>query len=95
MEHMENKEIANPNISKSGSNNLLITSKTFLTIGEAAYYTGFSVKYIYQLVHNRIIPYYKPGRKLFFKASELDAWISKSKMKSIQEIEEEAFDSLN
>ena len=64
--------------------------KQFMTIIEAASYTSFSPNYLYQLVHQRAIPVYKPGRKLFFKISEIDAWISNSKQKSISEIQQEA-----
>lgn len=65
--------------------------KQFMTITETASYTSFSINYLYQLVHQRAIPVYKPGRKLFFKISEIDAWISNSKQKSISEIQQEAF----
>lgn len=70
------------------------SSKTFLTITEVSNYTGFSTNYLYQLVHNRVIPFYKPGRKLFFKQSEIDAWISNSRQKTIEEIKKEATEGL-
>jgi excisionase family DNA binding protein len=61
--------------------------KKFLSVVEAAAYTGFSPKYIYQLVHRGEIPYHKPtGRKLFFKVEDLDNWISISRYKSVNEI---------
>jgi excisionase family DNA binding protein len=64
--------------------------KKFLSVVEAATYTGFSPKYIYQLVHRSEIPCYKPtGRKLFFKVSDLDEWIYISKCKSVNEIHQE------
>lgn len=64
--------------------------KQYLNVVEASVYTGFSPKYIYQLVHRSEIPYYKPtGRKLFFKVSDLDEWISISKCKSVNEIHQE------
>lgn len=69
--------------------------KKFLSVVEAATYTGFSPKYLYQLVHRKEIPYYKPsGRKLFFKVDELDLWISTSKYKSIAETQQEAVDGI-
>lgn len=61
--------------------------KQYLNVVEASVYTGFTPKYIYQLVHKGEIPYYKPtGRKLFFKIEDLDQWISASKHKSVNEI---------
>lgn len=71
-----------------------LSTKTFLTISEVSIYTGFSPNYLYQLVHNRVIPFYKPGRKLFFKQSEIDAWISSSRQKSIDEIKREATEGI-
>jgi excisionase family DNA binding protein len=68
--------------------------KQFMTITETASYTSFSINYLYQLVHQRAIPVYKPGRKLFFKISEIDSWISNSKQKSISEIQQEAVDGI-
>ena len=64
--------------------------KQFISVIEASVYTGFSIKYLYQLVHKRAIPFYKPGRKLFFKVEELDSWISNSRTKTFEEIEHEA-----
>ena len=61
--------------------------KQYLNVVETSVYTGFSQRYIYQLVHRGEIPYYKPtGRKLFFKVEDLDNWISISKYKSVNEI---------
>lgn len=61
--------------------------KQYLNVVEASVYTGFTPKYIYQLVHRAEIPFYKPtGRKLFFKIEDLDEWISTSKSKSVNEI---------
>jgi excisionase family DNA binding protein len=68
--------------------------KQFISVIEASAYTGFSIKYLYQLVHQRAIPFYKPGRKLFFKVSELDSWISKSRIKTFEEIEQDAIDGI-
>jgi excisionase family DNA binding protein len=61
--------------------------KQYLNVVEASVYTGFTPKYIYQLVNKGLIPHYKPtGRKLFFKIEDLDEWISTSKCKSVNEI---------
>ncbi len=55
---------------------LLSSQKTVLTINDCAAYTGFQKEYLYKLTHAKLIPFYKPtGRKLFFKKSEIDAWL--------------------
>jgi excisionase family DNA binding protein len=73
----------------------LSLKKQFLSVIEASAYTGFSIKYLYQLVHQRAIPFYKPGRKLFFKISELDSWITNSRNKTFEEIEKDAIDGIS
>lgn len=61
--------------------------RQYLNVVETSVYTGFTPKYIYQLVHRGEIPFYKPtGRKLFFKIEDLDEWIAISKFKSVNEI---------
>ena len=52
-----------------------------ITIDEAAKYLGFSKSYLYKLTSNGKIPHYKPsGKIIFFKKSELNKWITKSKV---------------
>ena len=45
---------------------------------------------VYGWVHSMIIPHYKSGKKLRFLKSEIDAWLSIGKRKTISEIEEDA-----
>jgi excisionase family DNA binding protein len=50
-----------------------------LTLKEAAQYTGLAQSYLYQLVREKRIPHYKPlCGKLYFKKSELEAFIFKT-----------------
>ena len=49
----------------------------------------------YGYVHRQEIPYHKRGRKLIFLKSEIDQWLKGGRRKTIEEIEEEAFFSLN
>jgi len=53
--------------------------KTILSVDEAAEFTGFSKFYLYKLIHQKKIPYYKPlGGRVFFRPAELEAWLFKS-----------------
>ena len=53
-----------------------LVQKDFLTLNDAAVYIGISKSYLYKLTSTRKIPFYRPETKLiFFKRSELDAWI--------------------
>ena len=46
-----------------------------LDIKKAAEYLGVAVGTLYGKVHRKQIPHHKPDGKLYFYASELDAWI--------------------
>lgn len=55
---------------------LQIYQKSILTVSEASVYTGFSISFLYKLIHFNKIQYHKPsGRKVFFKRTELDAFL--------------------
>jgi len=68
---------------------VLILQKEILTIEELSLYTGYTVDYIYKLVHQGSIPYTKPplGRKLFFVKEEIVNWLTYHKHYSSQEID--------
>ena len=50
-------------------------STTLIKIKEAALLTGYSVNYIYDLIHKKSIPYIKIGRSVRFDCNELEAWV--------------------
>ena len=50
---------------------------------------------IYKWVRNGLIPYYKTGKKLIFKRSEIEAWINDGRQLTDAEIEAEAIDYIN
>jgi excisionase family DNA binding protein len=66
----------------------------YVTIKQAAEILTLSIPSIYALVHRRAIPSYKQGKRLYFSRQELNAWISKGRRKTIEEIEQEARNSL-
>ena len=56
---------------------------TFVSLKEVAAYLGMTENYIYELVHQRKIPFYKPfGKKLMFNLDEVKATIEGSKVES-------------
>jgi excisionase family DNA binding protein len=62
-----------------------------MTTTEAARYLGLKPSYLYKLMMRRAIPYYKPGGKLcFFAKADLDAWLTRVRVKSQIEIDSEA-----
>lgn len=68
----------------------LISAKTVLDIDEASLLTGFSKGHLYRLTSERQIPHYKKSRKLYFKKSELEAWLLEDKVMTAEDIESQA-----
>lgn len=60
-----------------------------IDINGAVNFLKLKKSYIYLLIHKRKIPFYKPGRKVYFDKIELQNWILNSKVKTQIEIEEE------
>lgn len=65
--------------------------KPILTVDEVSRYLDLSPDYIYKMTHNREIPHYKPsGKKLYFKREEIDEWVLRHKVLSIDELNAES-----
>lgn len=63
------------------------SKKEILTIEEASYMLDLSKSYLYRLTCERQIPHYKPLNKvIYFKRSDLIAWIEKGKILSNDEL---------
>lgn len=70
---------------------LLAGQKETLTLEEASVYSGISKSYIYKLTSAGSIPHYKPeAKKIYFDRAELDSWLKRNRVKTSQEIEQEA-----
>lgn len=68
-----------------------ILQKEVLNFDDACYYTGRSKQNMYKLTSANKIPHYKPqGKMLYFKRSELDSWMLRNPVKTIENIESEA-----
>lgn len=52
-------------------------------IKETAEYTGLQVSTIYKWVHTRQIPYYKVGRRVKFRKSEIEDWIQQKHVEQV------------
>lgn len=61
-----------------------------LNVREAARYLGDAVATLYGRTSKNEIPFYKRGKKVYFKKSELLAWIEEGRVKSQSEIMDEA-----
>lgn len=63
---------------------------SILTFDEIVNYCGYSKDTIYRLTSKRLIPHYKRENKLFFKRDEIDRWLLADKVKTQEEIAQEA-----
>lgn len=68
----------------------LIGAKPVLNFEEAVTFTGLSKGHLYRLTSEKQIPYYKKCRKLYFKKSELEAWLLERRMPTQAEIDSQA-----
>lgn len=70
---------------------LAAQQKEVLTIKEAAEVTGLSVSRMYTLACYKKIPHYKlNGRGLRFKRSELEAWLTRDRVATDEELNAKA-----
>ena len=61
-----------------------------LDLKQAAEYLKLKPSYLYSLTHQKKIPHFKPGgKKIYFDKVELNKWITASKIKSVEEVEED------
>ena len=61
----------------------------FINANELAELLGESKKTVYARVHNRQIPFYKPGGKiLLFKLDEIQEWVKSGRHSTIEEIKQ-------
>ncbi len=68
-------------------------NKKILNFNDACTFLDYSKSYLYKLTHSRQVPHYKPnGKKLYFKRSDLEAWLLRNRVKTAGEIEQEAID---
>lgn len=71
---------------------LLRNQKEILNLNELCGYTGYEKSYIYKLTSKRKIPHYKTpgGKSIFFKREEINDWLTQIKIKTNDEIQNEA-----
>lgn len=68
----------------------LIGAKPVLDLDEATLFTGLSKGHLYRLTSERQIPHYKKNRKLYFRKTELEEWLTADRVMTAEEIDSEA-----
>lgn len=61
-----------------------------LTTEEAAKFLSLAKSTLYGMTCQREIPHFKRGKKLYFKRTELDEWLTKHRIKTNEEIDKMA-----
>ncbi|MCM1531062.1 MAG: helix-turn-helix domain-containing protein [Bacteroides sp.] len=65
--------------------------KKILTSEEAAAYMGISQSTLYKLTSSRQIPHFKPrGKMCYFDREELERWLQRNRVASMEDINDEA-----
>jgi excisionase family DNA binding protein len=72
------------------NDNGTVTITEVLNLDQAAEYISLSKSAIYKKTSERNIPHFKKGKKLYFKRSELDAWLTELRIDTNAEIEKQA-----
>lgn len=67
-----------------------IRAKAVLDLKETALYTGYSVGQLYRLTSGQQIPHYKKGNRLYFRKSDLEAWMCSERVQTRKETESKA-----
>lgn len=66
------------------------TIPNVLNLTQASEYVSLSKSAIYKKTAERNIPHFKNGKKLYFKRSELDDWLTQNRISTYAEIEQKA-----
>lgn len=65
--------------------------KEVLNFKEAAKHLDISQSHLYKLTCGSKIPHYKPeGKRVYFNRQELDKWLQRNRVKSLEELDQEA-----
>jgi len=67
--------------------NTLIASKNVLTFEEAVTYTGISRGHLYRMTSEKRVPHYKLQRRLYFRKEELEDWMCRRKVMTVERAE--------
>ena len=68
----------------------LIGSKSVLDLEETCMFTGLSKGHLYRLTSGRQIPFFRKNRKLYFKKTDLEKWMTETPCASLKDINSQA-----
>lgn len=62
-----------------------------MDVDEAAAYLKMAKQTVYSMVSRRLLPYFKRGKRVFFRKEELLSWLEKGRKYTKEEIQSEGF----
>lgn len=68
---------------------------TILSVEQASKYLNLAKQTLYGFTSKNEIPFFKRGKKLYFKKSDLEQWLLEGKQKTLKEIQQEAIQHIN
>ena len=60
-----------------------LSTRTWLSIEQAAEYTTFAVVTLRKMIYRGAIPFYRKGRRVVFKREEIDSWMGTSRVEPV------------
>mgnify|MGYP006275335853 CR=1 FL=1 len=74
---------------------LLTASKEVMNLDEVSEFTGLSKSHIYKLTSAGKIPHFKQSKHLFFDRKEIIKFLKQNRIKTEEELQDEAKNALN
>lgn len=69
----------------------LLSAKNMFGLEEASLFLNMSKSFLYKLTYRHEIPYYRPnGKQIYFDRKELEDWMRRNRVATIEEIEQSA-----
>jgi excisionase family DNA binding protein len=62
-----------------------------MNVDEAAAYLKMAKQTVYSMVSRRLLPYFKRGKRVFFRKEELLSWLEKGRKYTKEEIQSDGF----
>lgn len=71
-------------------NDCLPQTADILDVRQAAAFLKSKITTLYEKTSTKTIPHFKKGNKLYFRRQELEEWIQKGKVKTVDDVQAEA-----
>jgi excisionase family DNA binding protein len=85
------KSCISESIKESEISSTHAASDNLLSIQEASAFLNLATQTLYGFTSNRSIPFIKKGKKLYFKKSALESWLSEGRKATVKEMSEGTF----